>query len=363
MAKTLSLTFKGFDKHYQIIIDSFNWNKFISKLQGLGKKVLIISHQNIYKLYGEEINKNLQINGFEVFKALIKQGEKTKQFNTIKQLYNIAAENQLERDSFIIGLGGGVVLDITGFVASTYLRGINFINIPTSLVAMIDASIGGKTGFNLNYGKNLVGTFAHPYLVWINQDCLKSLPLREVCAGLGEIIKIAFISDPEFFSFLQKNIHFCLKTGIPVLEKIIFKSCELKAKIVMQDEKEKDLRAILNFGHTIGHSLETATNYSNLLLHGEAVAIGMIYESKLALESGLLSLDDFNALFDLIKRAGLPYSLPSNINIDDLIHILWWDKKVKNQKLHFVLPQKIGKAIIYEFTDLELLKKILSFAP
>ena len=359
MQQNLEIIFKGIDKHYPIIIDSFNWDLFVSKLEGLGKKGLIISQRNIYKLYGEDINKKLQLNGYEIFTALIKTGEKFKELNTIKQLYSMAAQSHLERDSFIIGLGGGIVLDISGFVASTYLRGINFINIPTSLVAMVDASIGGKTGFNLKYGKNLIGTYAHPYFVWLNPYCLKSLPVKELCSGLAEIIKIAFIYDPEFFYLLQENIHFCLTTGIPILEKIIFKACELKARIVMQDEKEKDLRKILNFGHTIGHALETITGYSRLL-HGEAVAIGMVYASKIALKLGILPLNDFNALLNLIKQAGLPYSLPSDINIEALIHTLWWDKKIKNQRLHFVLPTKIGEFIIYEFTDLDLLKKIFT---
>lgn len=321
----------------------------ISKLPRLDKKILIISNPLIADLYLEEILQALKKAGYDVHSYNIKEGEAQKNLDNVKLIYDHACKVKLERKSSLIALGGGVIGDITGFVAATYLRGINFLQIPTTLLAQVDSSIGGKTGVNLVWGKNLVGSFYQPRLVLIDPDTLKSLPNNEFSAGMAEIIKYAMIWDKKLFLKLASNDY--------LIEELIQRSCQIKAEVVRKDELETDLRMILNFGHTFGHVIEKYFNYQSFN-HGQAVAMGMIFASLLACELGLFSLQEKDALIKLCKDNNLPTSFPK-IDPNEAIEIMTHDKKTDNGKLTFILPQKIGKVLIKKDLDLAIVKKVL----
>lgn len=333
---------------YKIYIGCFNNSELLEKLKQLniGKKILLISNPNIYNLYGEGLFKTLQ-NEFDINKVIIPCGERYKTLNSVQKLYKIAANIKLNRDSSIISFGGGVIGDLAGFVASTYLRGINFIQIPTTLLSMVDSSIGGKTGVNLVYGKNLVGSFYQPRLVWINIKYLDKLPKKQIRDGLAEVVKIATISDKLFFYYLKNNIKEILNKNLFELIKVINQSCQLKVNIITKDEKEKDLRRILNFGHTFGHTLETIMFYRNLT-HGEAISIGMVMATSIGVKEGITSRKTLEELKQLLVQIGLPVDIPCNINIKDIIKVMEFDKKILNNRINFIIPDDIGSCKIYD---------------
>ncbi|NCO75952.1 MAG: 3-dehydroquinate synthase [Cyanobacteria bacterium] len=331
-----------------------------AKTLNLGKKILIISNAEIFDYYGNITVNSLEKAGFTVNYHLIPAGESYKTLDSISKIYDTALQFRLERNSTMLALGGGVVGDMTGFAAATWLRGINFIQIPTSLLGMVDASVGGKTGVNHPQGKNLIGAFYQPKLVLIDSSVLKTLPDREFRAGMAEVIKYGVIWDKTLFERLElaNNLNSLNNLEDDLLTEILTRSCQAKADVVSQDEKEGGLRAILNYGHTIGHVVESLTNY-NTFVHGEAVAIGMVAAGKIALEMNLWTSEESQRQYNLIEKAGLPTKIPDYLDVDMAIASLQMDKKVKGGKVRFILPEKIGKVIITDQVDSNLLQKVL----
>src|SRR3989337_1262259 len=320
-------------------------------------KTLLITDKNIEKVYGNIVAESLIRNKFDVRIVSLKPGEDQKTLETAITLYDACFDHKLGRHSMIIALGGGVVGDISGFVASTFMRGIPFIQIPTSLLAQVDSSIGGKVAVNHPKGKNMIGSFYQPKAVFIDTDTLSTLPAPELVAGLVEVIKYGVIRDAELFEFIEKSLYGILQLNHHALLKIIATSCQIKANVVEEDEKEKHLRAILNYGHTIGHAIETVTNYKKYR-HGEAVAIGMLYATKVAIDMGLTDNTVFERQFSLIKRLGLP--LYTGLKPEEIVKILYADKKAIAGKLRFILPTKIGEVIISDQVTEEVLYLVLS---
>ena len=355
---------------YQIAIAPNSLKDLGSKMKQLkiGKKVLVISNPEIFGHYGDACLESLQAAGFETCTHLIPAGEEYKNLQSVQQVYDTALSNRLERSSTFVALGGGVVGDMTGFSAATWLRGVNFVQVPTSLLAIVDASVGGKTGVNHPKGKNLIGAFYQPKLVAIDPNLLKTLPPREFRAGVAEVIKYGVIWDEDLFTKLEH----CDREAYPkgnrldsldyvsqeLLEMMITRSCQAKAEVVSQDEKESGLRAILNYGHTIAHAVESLTHYKQFV-HGEAVAIGMVAAGKIAVEMGLWTSEAAKRQDALIVKAGLPTDIPSELAIEDILETIKSDKKVKAGKVRFILPTAIGKAIISDRVTPEIITKAL----
>lgn len=322
-------------------------------------KTLLITDKNIEKIYGNMVTESFRKNKFDIRLISLKPGEEQKTMETALTLYDACFDHKLDRNSLIVALGGGVVGDISGFVAATFMRGIPFIQIPTSLLAQVDSSIGGKVAVNHPKGKNMIGSFYQPKAVFIDTDTLSTLPPAELVAGLVEVIKYGVIKDAELFEYLEKSLYDVLQLNHNALLRIISTSCQIKANVVEEDEKEKHLRAILNYGHTIGHAIETVTNYQKYR-HGEAVAIGMLYATQIAIEMGLTTDTVFERQLSLIKRLGLP--LNTGLKPDDIIKALYADKKVISGRLRFILPVKIGEVIISDQVTEEILYRVLTRA-
>jgi 3-dehydroquinate synthase len=309
----------------------------------LGNKVLLVSNPIVFNHYGAKLSASLAAAGFSVAQCILPAGERYKTLNSIQKIYDAALENRLERSSTIVALGGGVIGDMAGFAAATWLRGINFVQVPTSLLAMVDAAIGGKTGVNHPKGKNLIGAFHQPRLVLIDPQVLTTLPAREFRAGMAEVIKYGVIWDAELFAQLEaaKRLDQQRYISEDLLQTILTSSCQAKAHVVSKDEKEAGLRAILNYGHTIGHAVESLTGY-RVVNHGEAVAIGMEAAGRIAVELDLWTKEAGDRQRELIKKTGLPTQLPAGLKIDEIVATLQTDKKVQAGKVRFVLPTGIG---------------------
>ncbi len=320
----------------------------------LGKKIVVVSNPVIFKHYGQSVLDSLNAAGFAVTTCLLPAGERYKTLASIQKIYDVAIGQRLERSSTLLALGGGVIGDMTGFAASSWLRGINFIQVPTTLLAMVDASIGGKTGVNHPQGKNLIGAFYQPCLVLIDPEVLKTLPSREWRAGMAEVIKYGIIWDAELFHLLEQagKIDRLSQVSPSLLAEILRRSAQAKVDVVSQDEKEGGIRAILNYGHTIGHAIESLTGYK-LLNHGEAVAIGMIAAGQLAVQAQLWTTTEAARQDTVIRNTGLPTVIPPNVKIAAVISALSLDKKVQSGQVRFILPTKIGVATITDkITDL-----------
>lgn len=343
---------------YPIIIDK-GWEATLSKIPSniFLKKALIISDTNVGPLYSNEIIKALSENDIGIRTILIDPGESSKTIEKAMDIYTTALNFRMDRDSLFIALGGGVVGDLAGFTASTYMRGVPYLQIPTSLLAQVDSSVGGKTAVNHPLGKNMIGSFYQPKGVLINTDTLKSLPVRQISTGLAEVIKYGVIADKNLFSYLEENIEKVFSFDDKVLNHIIYKSCTIKAKIVAQDEKDKGIRGILNFGHTIGHAIEAETSFTEYT-HGESVAIGMVAEAELAQLLGLIDKGFVDRLKNLLLKAKLPIKLP-NIDTDRLIKHMQRDKKNKIGKIVFVLPTKLGRVEMFDNIEYVRLAQIL----
>ncbi|MFK0730465.1 MAG: 3-dehydroquinate synthase [Gloeotrichia echinulata HAB0833] len=326
----------------------------------LGSKVLVVSNPTIFKHYGDRAIASLKAAGFEVASYNLPAGEHYKTLNSIQKLYDIALENRLERSSTMVALGGGVIGDITGFAAATWLRGINVVQVPTSLLAMVDSSVGGKTGVNHPQGKNLIGAFHQPRFVLIDSAVLKTLPMREFRAGMAEVIKYGVIWDAELFTELEASKHLNQIRYVKpeLIEYILNHSCQAKADVVGEDEKEGGLRAILNYGHTIGHAVESVTGY-RVVNHGEAVAIGMVAAGHIATQLELWQKEDTERQNALIQKAGLPTQLPAGVDIEAIIEALQLDKKVQGGKVRFVLPTQIGKVTITDEVPTDIIRQVL----
>lgn len=315
-------------------------------------KSLIVTDENVYKFFSALIDDS----GIE--KIILKPGEDEKKLSNVEKICRKALAVGLDRTSLLIAVGGGVTGDIAGFAASIYMRGINFVQIPTTLLAMVDSSVGGKTGVDLPEGKNLIGTFWQPSKVLTDIFFLKTLPQREIKCGLAEIIKYGVILDEKFFSLLENNTEKIKKVEQNFFLNIIEKSCKLKACVVQKDEKENGLRAILNYGHSFGHAIEKCCSYS-LLSHGEAVAIGMRIAAKFAVLSSLMSKDDEIRQNSLLDALNLPNAAP--VCAEDIFDAMSSDKKTKKGKIRIVAPEKIGKVKLIELKDKKIALDAIKF--
>lgn len=347
---------------YNIVIASDGLRQLGTHLQSLkiGKKVLLVSNPEIFHHYGEVAIASLTEAGFDVAHCILPAGEQYKTSATLEKIYDAALDHRIERSSTFVALGGGVIGDMTGFAAATWLRGVNVVQVPTSLLAMVDAAIGGKTGVNHPRGKNLIGAFHQPRLVLIDPIVLKTLPPREFRAAIAEVIKYGVIWDTKLFSQLEAatNLSDFAALDEALLQDILFCSCQAKAHVVSKDEKESGLRAILNYGHTIGHAVESLTGYT-LVNHGEAVAIGMVAAGHLAVELGFWDQNSAERQITLIQKADLPTSIPASLRIEDILVSLQSDKKVKAGQVRFVLPTQIGAATIVDNVPESKIRQVL----
>ena len=314
-------------------------------------KVLVVTHPSLKPPFGKTLAQSLERSGIRAAFAAIPEGEKTKNLETVRSLYQKCLEEKLDRSSAILALGGGVAGDIAGFLAATYLRGIGLIQVPTTLLAMVDSSIGGKTGVDLAGAKNYVGAFYQPKLVWIDPSVLKKLPRREMSNGMAEMIKYGVIADRSLFGILEKNTPEITDLDPILLSRIIALCARIKARVVSEDEKEtKGLREILNFGHTWGHAIEAYTGYGTYK-HGEAISIGMRAAGSMAEKLGLWDPGERLRLENILRAAGLPLRLKKKLPSAPLLAVLRRDKKNRHGKLRFVLPVKIGRVVVREVTE------------
>ncbi|MBF0329172.1 MAG: 3-dehydroquinate synthase [Nitrospirae bacterium] len=347
------------ERSYEIIIGEGILDSLGDKLTPfVFSRAAIVSNPTVFDIYGERALLSMKKSGINCETILIPDGETYKDFS---QCYNILGEllkNRHDRKSCLIALGGGVIGDITGFAASLYMRGIDFVQIPTTLLAQVDSSVGGKTGVNHPLGKNMIGSFYQPKLVLIDTATLKTVPQREVLCGIAEVIKYGVIKDANLFEFMEERCTDLLSLKKDAITHIVKRSCEIKAEVVSGDERESGLRAILNYGHTVGHAVETETAYSKYL-HGEAVAIGMCAAAKLAAELGLLKTEDAVRIKKVVEAYGLPSEIPSEMNIDALIDHMKLDKKAVSGNIKFVLPEKIGSVKIVKDISGDSIKKAL----
>ncbi|SHJ08617.1 3-dehydroquinate synthase [Desulfofundulus thermosubterraneus] len=328
------------------------------KVFKLTPRVLLITNPVVGSLYGAVAETALMNAGFEVIRAEIPDGEEYKNLATAEKLYDLAYTRELDRRSPVVALGGGVVGDLAGFVAATYLRGVPFIQVPTTLLAQVDSSVGGKVAVNHPRGKNIIGAFYQPRLVLADLDVLKTLDLREVRAGLAEVIKYGVIADRAFFVWLEENLERLLALEAEPLAHAVAASCRIKARVVQEDETEQGRRAILNFGHTLGHALEALTGYT-AYRHGEAVAMGMAAAARLAVALGMFPEGDAVRVINLIRRAGLPVEIPPELSTGDLVASMRRDKKVLAGRLTFVLPVEIGRVEIVRDVPEEAVGRVL----
>lgn len=306
-------------------------------------KLVLITDTNVDSCQADECMKAFESSGLDVEKFVIEAGEKNKNLDTIREIYNFLITLKLDRNATIIALGGGVVGDITGFVAATFLRGVNFVQIPTTLLAQSDSSVGGKVGVDFKGHKNIIGSFYQPKLVYINVNSLKTLPKRELCSGLGEVVKHGIIKDEEFYEYIDENAEKILNLDQRVLQYIVKVNCSIKGSVVEKDEKESGLRAILNFGHTIGHAIETVMDFN--LLHGECVSLGMVGAFRLANYLDLIDDTTTEKVKTTLEKIDLPVSL-KGIDVDKVYNQMFYDKKIVGDKLKFILPRKkIGEVI------------------
>lgn len=317
-----------------------------------GQQVCIVTNETIAPIYLERLKANL--NGFQLSSVILPDGEAYKSLTTLNEIFTTLLAEKHNRTTTLIALGGGVVGDMTGFAAACYQRGVNFIQIPSTLLSMVDSSVGGKTGVNHAMGKNMIGAFYQPQVVIADISLLKTLPQREVSAGLAEIIKYGLISDYEFFVWLEHNIELLMHGDEAALSYAVLRSCKNKADVVAQDEHEGGIRAILNFGHTFGHAIETAQGYGNWL-HGEAVAAGMVMATDLSVRRGDISGGDLDRVVQLLKRANLPARAPQNMTSEQFVELMGVDKKVLDGRLRLVLLESLGKAIVTSDIDASLL--------
>jgi len=334
------------DRSYPVLIgtDALARLGTLCSRHKLNRRCAIISDSNVARLYGKRTKQLLSSAGFDPIMVTVRAGEKSKSLDSVRGCYDELAAHRLERKSFIVALGGGVVGDLAGFVAATYLRGIPFVQVPTSLMAQVDSSVGGKVGVNLKAGKNLAGSFYQPRFVLCDLETLETLPEREFRSGLAEVIKYGIIYDAALFKRLERDLEKLIQRDPQTLSPVIARCCAIKAEIVGQDETEGGLRAILNFGHTIGHAIEAITGYGKFL-HGEAISIGQVAAARLSERLRGLPKHDVGRIECLFARAGLPIHLRLNeAQRQRLLDAMMLDKKVSGGDIKFVLAGRIGQA-------------------
>jgi len=346
------ITVKLERRSYDILIDA-NVYKYLPCFTQKYTSQTVITNKKIYDLHGDKLMSVLQ----NPHLILLEDGEEYKNLRTIEQIYNQLLENKVDRYGLILALGGGVIGDMAGFVASTYQRGIDFVQLPTTLLAAVDSSIGGKTGINHENGKNLIGTFYQPNAVFIDPTIFTTLPEREMRSGMAEVIKYGVIYDKDFFEYLKLNANEIMSGDLDALEYIISCSAAIKADIVAADEREQHIRAVLNLGHTVGHAIETITNYKRFT-HGETVAIGMAMTARIAHSLDMCYKSVIDEIDNILALYSLPSKIPADLDIDKIIKIMHGDKKAKANIINFILPKAIGETSIRP-VDEDVIRKVL----
>lgn len=334
------------DRGYEILIQDGLIDRVGDHLRPLAtsEAVVVVTNPVVRRLYGARVLRSLRAAGFKAVLLTVPDGERTKSLKWVSAILDELVRRRCERRTVLMALGGGVIGDLAGFAASVYARGMPFVQVPTTLVAQVDSSIGGKTGVNHRLGKNLIGSFYQPVVVLSDPAALRTLPVREYRAGLAEVMKYGVIADAELFGFLEERMSRILEMDQAALQHILRTSSTVKARVVAEDEREGDRRRILNFGHTVGHALETVTGYRRYK-HGEAVAIGMVVAAQLAAQCGLAETPVVTRIRDLAQQAGLPDRLPA-VPVVALLRAMRQDKKVRHQRIHFVLPERIGHVVM-----------------
>src|SRR2546427_8610070 len=327
----------------------------------LGPQTVVVTNPVVKRHYGARVVRSLKAVGLKPTVLALPDGERTKSLRWVGWVLNELLRRRYERKAWLVALGGGVIGDLAGFAASIYLRGVPFVQVPTTLVAQVDASIGGKTGVNHSLGKNLIGTFYQPKLVLIDPGALRTLPPREYRAGLAEVIKYGVIADAEFFEFLERDMDQILKLEPAALHRVIRTSCAIKAAVVSEDEREGDRRRILNFGHTVGHALETLGGYRRYT-HGEAVAIGMVVAARLAERLGLADASLGTRIRALVARTRLPADLPPR-SASALLRAMRQDQKVPDRRIHFGVPDRIGHVVVRPVEEPEIRQVLTARQP
>ncbi len=355
----LKLTVGLEERSYPIYIGEDSFEKACQYLEenSIGKKYCIISDDKVVELYGKRFLADLCAIGLQGELVTFPQGESNKHLQTVGDLASKMAQKGFDRKDAIIAVGGGVTGDIAGFLASAYMRGIPFIQVPTTLLSQVDSSVGGKTGVDIPEGKNLVGAFYQPKAVFIAPAVLKTLPRKEILGGLAEVIKYGVIRDSEFLQFLKDKREAILALESRELAQLIFTCCKIKAEVVEEDETESNVRRILNYGHTIGHAVEAASDFT--LIHGLAVSIGMAAVNKIAVELGYINEKDENYILGLLNEYGLPVKIPLELDRTRIKKYLLTDKKTVDGNVNFIFPQGIGKTIIRGDISDDLIDKAL----
>ncbi|MDO6746333.1 3-dehydroquinate synthase [Gilvimarinus sp. 1_MG-2023] len=323
-----------------------------------GKQVCVVTNTTVAPLYLERYTSLLQQQGFEVSSVELPDGESYKNLETLDLIFTRLLQARFNRSGTVLALGGGVVGDMAGFAAACYQRGVNFIQVPTTLLSMVDSSVGGKTGVNHALGKNMIGAFYQPQAVLADVAQLATLPKRELAAGVAEVIKYGLICDQMFFQWLEENIDRVMSGDPEALEYCVERSCQDKAKVVAQDEREGGIRAILNLGHTFGHAIETAQGYGNWL-HGEAVATGMLMAVDLSVRMGFVENSVLKRATALVERAGLPVMGPGNMSNEQYLELMAVDKKVQDGRLRLILLRQLGEAFVISDIAIDALNHTL----
>ena len=324
------------------------------------KQVAIVTNTTVAPLYLNKLSKPLEAAGVSIIPIVLPDGEAYKNGETLNLIYDALLKHRAERNTTLIALGGGVIGDLTGYAAATYLRGVPFIQIPTTLLSQVDSSVGGKTGINHPLGKNMIGAFYQPQLVLADIDTLNTLPQRELSAGLAEVIKYGLIRDITFFEWLETNMAKLVGLDAEALAYAIFRSCENKAEVVAADERESGERALLNLGHTFGHAIENAMGYG-VWLHGEAVAAGTMLAADLSLRMGWLNQAEVERMRAIFKAANLPIEPPA-LGVERYLDLMGLDKKVVDGKIRFVLQQAIGRSTVTSEYDADALRQTLTIS-
>ena len=346
------------DKSYPIYIGSdLLSSKSLLSDHIQGKQVMVLTNTTIAPLYLEKLKDALS--DFNVESVVLPDGEEFKTLETLNKVFDALLKAKFDRSSTLVALGGGVVGDITGYAAASYQRGVNFIQVPTSLLSQVDSSVGGKTGVNHELGKNMIGAFYQPKAVIIDVDTLDTLSDQEYSAGMAEVIKYGLLGNADFFSMLETNIESIMARNKDLIIEIIFNSCKDKASIVALDEFEKGNRALLNLGHTFGHGIENAFGYGNYL-HGEAVSIGMVMATKLSMDEGYLSNEDAIRVESILSKADLPISIKKSIGSETLIEAMSLDKKSIDGKIRLVLLKALGDSYLTDSYSKENFNKVVN---
>jgi 3-dehydroquinate synthase len=357
MKQTLNVALA--ERTYPIHIGVGLLNETALLLQHLKQKqVAIVSNTTVAPLYLDKVAKPLRDAGVHVVEIILPDGEKYKNSETLNTIYDALINARCERNTTLVALGGGVIGDLTGYAAATYLRGVPFIQIPTTLLSQVDSSVGGKTGINHPQGKNMIGAFYQPKLVLIDTDTLRTLPQRELSAGVAEVIKYGLIRDAAFFDWLEANMERLMALDEAVVSEAVYRSCKNKADVVAADEKEAGERALLNLGHTFGHAIENAMGYG-VWLHGEAVAAGTIMAAELSLKMGWLQAKDVQRIKAIFASAKLQ-QMPPALGVEKYLDLMGLDKKVQDGKIRLILQQAIGKSVIISDYDTKALQSVLA---